>query len=212
MNIVDLILLIGFLWVVVKGWRLGLLRSLAGLLSIVLAYGFALSYGGVAAAWIAGAGSEPGAGAALLGFCCVFLLTLLACYLCARILHNLLEATPFGLFNAIGGALFGLAQGLLILGLALILLRAHPIHSRIPDHIDGSAFGRPVQRAALALLDAVRAGFPRGEKLYRKLVPPRPKGPPHPIVDKVTEEAEGVRSKLDGLIEDTRKRLDSEGK
>ena len=157
MNFLDLILLIVLAWLTFKGWRIGLVRSLVGLVGLILAYGFALSYGDLASGMITGENTEPGEGATLIGFLLVFVTTIVICYIAGRILHTALQATPLGAVNSIGGAAFGLAQALLILGLATILLRAYPPHSSIP--------GLMMQHMTLSCENRVRLCFFRREQL-----------------------------------------------
>ena len=209
MNAVDLILLICLIWAALKGWKAGLLRSLAGLVGLILAYGLALSYGGTVANWLVGDSAGRETGAALVGFLSVFLVTLTASYIAVRILHKMLHATPLGLFDTIGGGAVGLAKGLLILGLLLFLARAYPLHSRVPGYIAGSAFGPPVQRSALFLIDAIRAAVPSAASLYSKLGPPAQQPSHPPIVDTISDRANEARARLDSLVEDSRKALES---
>jgi membrane protein required for colicin V production len=205
MNFLDLILLIVLSWLTFKGWRIGLVRSLVGLVSLVLAYGFSLSYGGTAAARIAGENTEVGAGATLIGFLLVFVITMGICYVAGRILHTVLQATPLGAINAIGGAAFGLAQALLILGLATILIRAYPPHSTLPGYIDNSALVQPVQQSAIALMDVIQMIYPRGSELYNKLVPGGTDTPE--FVDDANRKAEEAKAKLDELMQQSRNKL-----
>ena len=209
MNFVDLILVVGLLWAAVKGWRIGLLQSLIVLIGLVLAYGFALSYGAAASAWIIGDAAEKGSGAALIGFLMVFLLTLLASTCAGRMLRKALRHSPFGIFDTVGGAAVGLANALLILGLLVMLLRAHPPHSKLPEYIDTSTLGQPVQRAAVLLLDGIKAAVPHTAFLYEQLVPQASEVPSHPIVDKVSDKADAARTVLDSLMKESRKRLES---
>ena len=205
MNFLDLILLIVLSWLTFKGWRIGLVRSLVGLVSLVLAYGFALSYGSTAAAMIAGENAEVGPGATLIGFLLVFVITMGICYVAGRILHTVLQATPLGAINAIGGAAFGLAQALLILGLATILIRAYPPHSTLPGYIDNAALVEPVQRSAIALMDVIQMIYPRGSELYNKLVPGGTDAPE--FVDDANRKAEEAKAKLDELMKQSRSKL-----
>ncbi len=208
-NFVDLILVVGLLWAAVKGWRIGLLQSLIVLIGLVLAYGFALSYGAEASVWITGDSAEKGSGAAFIGFLSVFLLTLLASTLAGRMLRKALRSSPFGIFDAVGGAAVGLANALLILGLLVMLLRAHPPHSKLTEYIDTSSLGQPTQRAAVLLLDGIKAALPRTASLYEQLVPQALEAPSHPILDKVSDKADAARAVLDSLMEESRKRLES---
>jgi uncharacterized membrane protein required for colicin V production len=206
MNFLDLILLIILSWLTFKGWRVGLVRSLVGLVSLILAYGFALSYGDLASGMIAGESSDPSAGATLLGFLLVFLITIVVCYIIGRFLHTILQSTPLGPINSIGGAAFGLVQALLILGLSTMLLRAYPPHSSVPGFIDDSALVQPVQRSAIALMDVVRMVYPKASGLYNQLVP-GDDSPPE-FVDEANRKAEEARAKLDELMKQSKKTLD----
>ena len=208
MNIVDLILLIGILWTARKGWQIGLLQSLVGLLSILIAYGAALTYGGDAAQKFLGESDTLEAGAALIGFLAVFAATLVACYLIGRVVHTVLVASPLGTVDAIGGGALGLAKGLLILGLLTVLLRAYPLHSRIPEFIDNAALAPPVQKAALFLADGIQNLFPKAKELLQKMGVQTVDTPP--IVDEINKKADSAREKLDALIDESRKRLESQ--
>ncbi len=204
MNTVDMILLVALGWMVIRGCGMGLVRSLIGLLSFVLAFGLALAYGGTVSHWIAGENAGPGP--VMLGFFGVFVSILIACHHVGRILDSLLEATPFGILNTLGGGALGLGRGLLVLGLLVTLLQAYPFHATVKTQLDDSALARPVKQAFVVLMDVVKAGVPQATKLYRYLLPQSPESSIHPLVDDVTEKAGRAGSKLKGLIEDARER------
>ena len=210
MNLVDLVLGLGLLWSLLRGWRIGLVRSAIGLLGLFLAYGLALVYGRDAAAWLVGGSPDGHTAASLLGFFAVFLLVLAASAIGGRIVRGVLHLSPLGLVDAAVGAAAGLGQGVLILGLLTILLRAHPLHNRLTESIDNSALGPPVQRTALILMDAVKAIVPRAADLYNQWVPERPEGAHSIIVDEVSGKADAAKARLDSLIRDTRERLQSD--
>ena len=202
MNIVDLILLIGLGWMVFRGCRIGLVRGLVSLVSFVLAYGLGMAYGGAASEWISG--ENAGHGPALLGFFCVFFATLIACYLLGRMLQAMLKATPLGAVDTLGGGAFGLAQGVLLLGLLILLLRAYPPHPRVRAYIDDARLSRPVQQACLVLMDAVRSAVPRASEFYEYLLPDQQRNSSiQPIVDSVTRETGKAGARLKGLLEES---------
>lgn len=201
MNFVDLILLIGLCWMVFRGCRTGLVRGLVGLVSFILAYGLGLTYGGAVSEWISG--ERAGHGPALLGFVCVFLATLIACYLLGRMLQAMLKATPFGVLDTLCGGILGLAQGLLLLGLLILLLRAYSPHPGIKAYIDDARLTRHVQQACLVVMDAVKAAIPRASELYRYLVPDNQESSTHPFVESMTRETGKARERLKGLIEES---------
>lgn len=207
MNIIDIILALGLFWLARKGWQIGLIQSLMGLISVVLAYGAALTYGEAAARALLGAIEDLDGGAALLGFVVVFVATLLGCYLIGRALHKALQASPLGIIDAFGGAALGLAKGLLILGLITTFVRLYPLHSRIPELIDQSALGPPVQTAAQIIAEGVQAVFPKTKTLLEKLGIQTQQTPP--IVDKLNKEADEARKKINELLDESRQRLET---
>ena len=80
MNIVDLIFALGLFWFARKGWQIGLVQSLIMLFSVILAYGFALTYGETTARALFDTTEDLGSGTALFGFLVVFVAVLAACY------------------------------------------------------------------------------------------------------------------------------------
>jgi len=207
MNIVDLVLIGCLVWMGVRGFRAGLLLGLGGLAGIVVAYTLGLSHGQAVAARISGDSGEIEGGAALLGFLLVFVVALALCYVAVRMLRKVLQATPLGVLDAVGGAAIGLTKAVLILGLLLMLLRAQPLHEGIPEYVDRSALGRPVQRAALVLIEGIKALAPGAQKLLDQIGVPEMEGPTPPIVDKITSKADEARQTLDSLVTESRRRL-----
>ncbi len=207
MNIIDIILALGLFWMARKGWQIGLIQSLMGLISVVLAYGAALTYGESAARALLDATEDLDGGAALLGFVVVFVAVLLGCYLIGRALHKTLQASPLGTIDSFGGGALGLIKGLLILGLVTTFVRLYPLHSRVPELIDQSALGPPVQKAAEVIADGVQAVFPKTRTLLEKLGIQAQQTPP--IVDKLNKEADAARKKINELIEKSRQQLET---
>ena len=209
MDLVDVCLVACIGWAAFRGWRRGLVQSLVSLAGLVLAYGFALTYGGSVAGWLGADAADSGAGVYLVGFVVVFLATIIGFYIGGRILHKILHTSPLGIVDTIGGVTAGVAKSLLVLGLLMILIRSLPLPGSLPAAFDSSMLGRPVERSSLLLLDGIKAAFPSAARLYRKIVPGAPDDPAHPIVDEAGDKAEKVRRSLDAMIEESRDRLES---
>ncbi len=201
MNIVDLIFALGLFWFARKGWQIGLVQSLIMLLSVILAYGFALTYGETTARALSDTTEDLGTGTALIGFFVVFAAVLAACYFLGRTLHGMLRASPLGAIDAFGGIALGLAQGALILGLIAIFLHAKPIHSRVPEFIDNSALGAPLQKSARVIADGVQAMFPSVKTMLEALGIQIEKKPP--LIEKLNEEAGKARKKINEMLEES---------
>ena len=210
MNFLDLFLIALLFLAAVKGWRIGIVHALTALIGLILAYSLALSYGGLVAGWISDRVADTQRAAALAGFFCVFLATLVAFYLLGRVLRGIVRLSPLGLVDAVGGAVAGIANGVLVLGLLVLLLRAHPFYDRIPAYVDGSALGMPVQRAAMSMLDLIRSAAPRAGQLYKDLGIDNPNSSPPTVIKSISGKAEATRAKLDSLVRESRRRLESE--
>ena len=202
MNIVDLIFALGLFWFARKGWQIGLVQSLIMLFSVILAYGFALTYGETTARALFDTTEDLGSGAALFGFLVVFVAVLAACYFLGRALHGMLRTSPLGAIDAFGGIALGLVQGALVLGLIAIFFRAHPIHSRVPEFIDNSTLGAPLQKSARMIADGVQAMFPDVKTLLEKLGIQIEKTPP--LIEKLNKEAGEARKKINEILEESK--------
>ena len=201
MNIVDLIFALGLFWFARKGWQIGLVQSLIMLFSVILAYGFALTYGETTARALFDTTEDLSSGAALFGFLVVFVAVLAACYFLGRTLHGMLRTSPLGAIDAFGGIALGLVQGALILGLVAIFFLAHPIHSRVPEFIDNSTLGAPLQKSARMIADGVQTMFPDVKNLLEKLGIQIEKTPP--LIEKLNKEAGEARKKIDEMLEES---------
>ena len=207
MNIVDFILGFGLIWLTWKGWQSGLVQNLLGLLSMVVAYVAALAYGESVTQQLFDTAQQPNSSVALVGFLIVFFLVLLACYVLGKILHKTLQASPLGIVDAVGGGVLGLAKGLLIFGLITIFFRLYPIHSRVPDLIDNSFLGPPVQKAALIIADTVQKIFPKTQNLLDRIGVKSENAPP--LVDKLNKGAHEAQRKINDLMDESKKHLEN---
>lgn len=209
MNFIDPIFALGLFYLGRKGWQIGLVQSLIGLISVVLAYGCALAYGESLARVLFDSTGDLGEGATLIGFLAVGLAVLIACYLIGQAIHSVLHASPLGAIDAIGGGILGLAQGILIIGLLILFLRANPFHSRVPELIDESALGPPLQKAARIIADGVQALFPNVKTMLEKLgIQTASQAPP--LIDKLNKEARDARDKINELLNDAQDSVVSE--
>jgi len=128
-------------------------------------------------------------GAVLIGFFAVGLAVLIACYLIGQAIHRVLHASPLGL-----------AQGVLLIGLLTLFLHANPIHSRVPELIDDSALGPPLQKAVRVIADGVQAMFPNVKTTLEKLGIQTSSQVP-PLIQKLNKEARDARDKINELID-----------
>lgn len=204
MNALDIALLVLLSWSTYKGWRTGLLQALLGLVGLVVAYILALAYGqDIGHALI---GDSATALSGILGIIIVFFGVALSVYIAARLLKAFLHATPLGIFDAAGGGLLGLAQGVLGFGLLILLAYSYPIHSKIPEQIEGSQLAGPVQAGALVLVDSIKAIIPSVKSVLDDLNI-RGSNEAPPVLETIKAGAGDAREKLEGVVEKSRERL-----
>ena len=109
---------------------------------------------------------------------------------------------PSARLTHLAAVALGLAQGALILGLIAIFLHAKPIHSRVPEFIDNSALGAPLQKSARVIADGVQAMFPDIKTLLEKLGIQIEKTPP--LIEKLNKEAGEARKKINELLDEAK--------
>ncbi len=204
MNALDIALVVLLGWSTYRGWQTGLLRSLLGLAGLVFGYILALAYGQPFGLALTGDDSTL---CGILGIVVVFFGTILVVHFVARFVKAFLHATPLGAFDAAGGGLLGLAQGVLAFGLLLVLAYSYPIHSKIPEQIEGSRLARPIQSGALALVDAIKVILPSVKEALEDLDIRGPDDTP-PVVETLKTGADAARQKLESVVKESKKRLE----
>ena len=204
MNALDIALLILLGWSTYKGWRTGLLQALLGLVGLIVAYVLALAYGQEIGHALMGENASTLTG--ILGIIVTFFGVAIAVYVGARLVKAFLHATPLGIFDAAGGGILGLAQGVLGFGLLILLAYSYPIHSRIPEQIEASQLAGPVQAGALVLVDSIKTILPSVKSVLDDLNIHGSNEAP-PVVETIKAGADEAREKLEGVIKKSRERL-----
>jgi len=124
MNAIDLAILSVLALLLVKGLWLGLVQEFCGLAGLALGTVLAVRFhADLALALPAWAGLPPWLAKAAC-FTVLFLATLLCCVLLGMLISRVLKLVFLGGFNRVLGGLFGLAQGVVVLALALYGLSA----------------------------------------------------------------------------------------
>jgi membrane protein required for colicin V production len=203
-NALDVALVVLLGWSTYKGWKTGLLQALLGLVGLVVAYVFALAYGqGIGHSLF---GDDSSSLTGILGIIIVFFGVALGFYVGARFVKAFLHATPLGIFDAAAGGVLGLGQGVLGFGLLILLAYSYPLHTKIPEQIESSRLAEPVQTGALILVDGIKAILPSVKSVLDDLNI-RGSNEHPPVVETIKAGADDAREKLEGVVEESRKRL-----
>ncbi|MDE2955015.1 MAG: hypothetical protein OXR71_10855, partial [Gemmatimonadota bacterium] len=73
---------------------------------------------------------------------------------------------------------------------------------RVPEFIDNSALGAPLQKSARVIADGVQAMFPNVKTLLEALGIQIEKTPP--LIEKINEEAGKARKKINEMLEESK--------
>jgi len=115
MNGFDIIAGIPLLYAAYKGFRSGVVVQLCGIVGLLCGVYFAFRYGARVGGWLH-AGEEVATAA---GFVVVVLAVVLALAVLGRLIRGVFRFAGLGVFDAAGGAVFGVLKMLLVLGALL---------------------------------------------------------------------------------------------
>lgn len=137
-DIVLLALLFGFVW---AGFWYGLIQTLGGIVGVVAGAVIASRTYSVAAGWLGGAGTRAGLGE-WLSFSIIFVIVNRAVAIATgsvgKIL-NVVKVVPFvGSINRLAGALVGLVEGALVLGLIIAMAQRFDLSPQLVILLDNS--------------------------------------------------------------------------
>ena len=115
MNLLDIILAVPMVWLMVRGWRKGLVREVATLVGILLGIWAAVHL----SQWVSQLLGLHGENSVIIAFFVTFVGALVLAYLLGRGVEKLLKAAKISLVNHIAGAALGLIKALCILAVLL---------------------------------------------------------------------------------------------
>ena len=115
-DLILLLLLFGFVWF---GFWNGLIRTLGGILGLILSVFVAGQWYEVVALKLLPFLSDNLSLARLLSFILVFVITQFIVISLLKVINKIFSLPVLNILNRLGGAIFGLLEGGLILGLAL---------------------------------------------------------------------------------------------
>ena len=122
MQIIDIILIVPFLWFGFKGLTNGLLKELFSTLALLLGLYVAIHFSSYVGNILAGLLSSTSPYFKLSCFAITFIFALLGMKLGTWIVERFFSKVGIGWLNKLGGLIFGLLKGIFIVGAILYLL------------------------------------------------------------------------------------------
>lgn len=139
MSLLDILLWVVLLGFAAKGFMKGFVREVCSLLGLVAGGWGAFTYYQTAGAVLGNLIHLPSRVASAVTFLCILLAIGLLFFLVGHLLTVILKIALLGGINRIGGVVFGLLQGGLILGIALYLAGFPPVPQGVRSRIAASA-------------------------------------------------------------------------
>jgi len=165
MNYIDVIIISIIAFFVIKGVLKGFARELMGILSFVISFIVALSQMKNAANfldnyignyWIS----------LIVGYITVFLIVFIIFHIISGAIHKLIKISALGWLNRLGGAVFGLFFGGMLICLAVFLVSFIPLKGEIPPGKNNSQFYPYFEKLAPKVFDFFSKLVPGSKSLY----------------------------------------------
>ncbi len=174
MNLIDILILILLAAFLVKGLMQGLVRELCALVGVLPGAFLAFRYQGVLAAEAERTLHLSATMAAAVAFLAIFLTTVLLSLLLGHFLSRALTLLFLGGLNRVAGGLFGVAQAVVLLAVALYALSLRPGPAFLASSLRSSQLAPPFVRLGEAvfhgsgrILPAAKAAGPASRPAVR---------------------------------------------
>lgn len=169
MNAIDWVILAVVGIFALQGFRKGLLREVAGLLGVVVAFILSVRLLSDVSALISYyLGISPQLAVVVSGFVIFFVVLGLFIFL-ARLLRKILDWALLGWVDRVGGSLFGLLKGTLIVSILALLISLIPLGSELEKAFNDSVLFHPVRAVAPAVFNGLMKVAPRAGDFYGEM-------------------------------------------
>jgi len=122
MNLLDLLILIPIVWGCIRGFSKGLIIELATLAGMVLGIIAAYFFSARVSDFFSGYFTIGPSAMKILSYVLIFLAVLLIFWIIGKIITKLVDMVMLGWLNKLLGAIFGMAKGVIIAALLLLVI------------------------------------------------------------------------------------------
>lgn len=122
MNFIDFIILVLILLLVILGYRKGIIISLAGIAALVLGIYAAVHFSNYLDATLMEHLKPSRKWLPILSFSLTFLLVLIGVIIVGKLTEKIVDVVGLGFFNRLGGAVLGLAKGIILISILIFIL------------------------------------------------------------------------------------------
>ena len=167
MNYLDIIMILPVLWLAFKGLKKGLVKEIASLAALFLGIWLASSFSNFLADMLMENTKINESYIPIIAFATIFIIVVILVHMLSAAMDKLVNAIALQSVNKIGGAAFGVAKAVLILG-ALIFVTNEFLVVKLEiipqDIVESSLFYQP-------MLDLIEYVYPKIESIKFNQLP-----------------------------------------
>jgi membrane protein required for colicin V production len=165
MNWIDAVVALIMALFLIAGVRKGFIREVMGLVAIILAFILGITGAPIWSGILVEKFNLPDAVATLVAFLLIFILVFILIRALGGLIFRVVRATPLDIIDRLGGSLFGLLKGALIISLVLVLLGLFTLPQAVVQEMDGSAVIPPLRAVAPAVYNLLKGAVPQMRSL-----------------------------------------------
>jgi membrane protein required for colicin V production len=164
-NWIDAVAVLIMILFLVAGARKGFIREATGLVAIILAFILGITGAPIWSEILVEKTGLPNSLATLIAFLLIFILVFILIRALGGLLFRVIRATPLDILDRLGGSLFGLLKGALVISLVLVLLGLFTLPQVVVQEMDGSAAIPPLRAVAPAVYNLLKGVVPQMRSL-----------------------------------------------
>lgn len=123
MNVLDLIIILLLVWCAYKGFTKGLIYEVASVLALILGLYLAINFSEYVTELLYRRYNSNNEVFSFIAFFLVFIIIVIGIHFAGKLTTNFFSFTALEIYNKIGGALFGIIKGAILIGILFILIK-----------------------------------------------------------------------------------------
>jgi len=169
MNPFDLAIIACLAIFFLRGLSRGLVREVLGLIGVIIAFLVAVRWVSEGALFLRRLLEIPSPVASLVSFFLIFISVLLGLKLIALMIQRLMEISLLGWLDRLGGGVFGLLKGGILVSIFALVISFLPLSKSIMIKEEESYLFDPARRFAPAVFDTIVRLSPKAKSFYSEL-------------------------------------------
>ncbi len=124
MNLLDILLIIPFVWMIFRGFARGFILALTSLIALFAGVFLSVNYSDVMAGLLRNELGMKSEYINVIAFAATFFIVVIAVQLMGYLLHSVIKLAALGIINRLVGAAFGLVKAILFTGTILFIINS----------------------------------------------------------------------------------------